>query len=1521
MANLDRLQFVKHEEVFATREAAVDYVLNIQSFERPSLLAEPMILLYESGSAIKGPNVILAVGSVGDGVTSSNANRTFFIDTQKTEEEIEELRELIEEAIKSLSIIPVDSDTIDLTAEKTENGTILSGDVKIADYRIIDGRVVENIIETEGDKGIYTFVDMDYDPETFVITFKTTKQTKEFQLPPDQHVVKGWYSTDDEAIYLKLADDSKIKIDVVKLIDEWTVLSGASTTPICLYKQHVSSSTESHDGVYDWQDILSADVRVADHIDDNIIHKDRTGRYLYVKGTADNIQYKNGQTVADALDNVDTKVSTSDGNLIYKRPDGIYAYAMLGYNTAENKLTYTYSDGRTEGNKTIEFQLNSVKLLEDITYDPVKEEIVIRYIDAQGEYQRVEIPVKDIIEEWDVLNEGHNIKLNKFRSEGQGKDILTADAKIYEGDNNILIDKNHELYVNGISDNIKYDVTGDTTVKDVLDSLSAASESTNDKLDEEIARATAAEQALDNKIDQEIADRIADVDEEQARAEAAEQALQDEIEAVSADSASSIKDIINVDKSINVDKTDPTKPVINVNISGHENNTIRLIQQEGIEGLFNYVNLDYDAEHNKLTFTRSTAGATDFVKEMQLESISFIDEIYYDKNTEELVIVYYSGHDRKEMRIPLRELIDEWDVYNDVHSAVVLTKEWNSGLTKDILSAEVRISSKADNILENQEGELYVSSSGITANADAIAAETTRAEAAEQALQNAIDAEVARATSAENALTNNLNNEIARSIVKDGELENAINAESQRAQSAEEVLNDKIGTGFTDDPHENVTAKFNELSSKTDSEIVRATAAESNLQTLINNEVTRATNAENSLNNAIEAETERAISAETSLRDSIAFEHDRAVRAEEDLSQAINNEINRASAAERNLSHLIDDETERRISGDTILNEKITTESTRARETETRLETAINNEISRAMTAEGDLNAAITNETLRAQAADNELYHDLADETAARAAGDSDLLSNINQEVSRAQVAENSISESLNSEITRSTAEDQRLNNALQQEITNRQQGDAELAQQILDATIKFSPSKNAFSNNGTIEFNNYENNNNIVEANVLLNEGEDNIIEIRSGLFASARLDYDVATNKIKLTTSAGVQEYQLAGATVIDNLYYDNESGEIVITYHDGSGNVQTVRFPATELFNEWIVNNPSEKSAVELTKTRATEQGQPDELKARVLITDDRDGDGKPDEGSDNIIEIRNNGLYVCGSAITEAHETAECVENELRVLEKAVIGHFIDEECGSGYTYEPNNMATYIVSAQSFNNADFILDQNIKRIDEDIVEIKEDVDCIDNKTDVLYGMLYTNASPMPKCGSGATYQPYQGACIISGATSFMEADQLLNDQICEILTMWVSGKTCSTESAWVEDGANRKMTTDVRISRGRFAEMTDDDVYITDLTGDYIDPTNTEFTDTNVLRIACIEEGPSGTTPSIDSMQNGVYLSNAWDCGLYYDEENDADAIAAASAAGYKTDPYRTDTSPEASNYNYMNNVRQNDVLGG
>lgn len=1415
MDTINRLQFRHHEEIFETREDALKYICKTlpreggEGLAEPgspytrSLFAEPTILRYknteEEGTCNdgcnKGPHIILVIGSqTNDDDRKPEENKYCIIDIDKTEDEIKNLEEELEKAIKSLTIIALSSDTLNLYAEKTEDGTLVSGDVKTAETHVFDGLVKENnlmIVPTDdpaGPEGLFIYVDLTYDEATETFTFIVTNADgtlkKQSVKLPNNYLVSGEYKKEDESIHLHMRNGDEVIVDCEQLIDEWKVEGEASTTPIVLTREEVGPD-EDHHHTEPWQDILRADVRVADFINTNILEKTTDGRYLYVDGKATNIlYYYNGEksNVGEQLDKLNKiKISADNDNIIWNRTDGFFASAKLDYISNKNKLVFTTSTV-SGGTITKEIQLNSVELFQNIYYDRNTEELVITYKDNEGNLKVIRIPISDMFDEWDVLNDAHSVKLVKTPHHVAGKDILTADVNISVDEDNILEERGegnvHALLVRGTADNIKY---GSGTVESALDVL--------------IAKDAELEQAINDEV---------------ARATEVENTLQDEIEAVSADSANSLKSISNIDKSINVDSTDPVNPVIKVNISGHENNTIRLIQQEGVEGLYNFVDLSYDAEHNKLTFVRSTSGTTDVVKEMQLQSISFIDDIYYDKDTEELVIVYYSGHERKEMRIPVRELIDEWDVYNDVHSAVVLTKTWDSGLTKNILSAEVRISQKEDNILENQEGELYVSNSGITANAAAIA------------------------------------------------------AEAERAQEAEAELD----------------AKINGVDDKVDAEIERAEGAESDL------------------GNAITAEEARAISAETALQ------------------TALNNEVIRATSAETALQNTIDDEIARATNAESNLNSAIQREEARARETETRLDTRLEAEIARAQTKENELNTAIVNETLRAQEADNELYHNLADETAARAAADADLLSRINQESSRAQVAETTISEALQTEINNRQNGDTNLTNALTAETEARIAKDEELEQMIEDATL-------TFEDTSSIDFT--KTTGNVVTAKVKIANSNGNIIlnpegTTYEGLFASVRLDYDQVTNKIQLYVNDILQDEKLLSAgALLDNISYDSVNRALVLTYTDANGVQHTLNFPVNELFNEWHVLNPSEKSALELTKTPAAEPGGEDTLGGRVLITDDLDNDGVPDKpGTDNIIEIRNNGLYVCGSAMTEALDIAKCAKNELKTLEKVVIGHHIDEECGSGYTYEQNNMATYINSATSFNNADFILDQNIKRIDEDVIEIKEDVECVDSKTDAMYKLLYTNAVPMPDCGEGLVYQPYQGACIISGATSFMEADQLLNDAVCAILTMWVSGKTCTAESEWVDDGANRKIEVHARLSRGNTATMTDDEIIIENLNGDYIDPTRTEFTDTNALRIVCLQEGPSGTTPSVDSMQNGIYLSNVWDCGLYYDEVEDADAIEAASAAGYITAPYRTDTDASASNYNYMNNVRQSDV---
>ena len=1633
MDTINRLQFRHHDEIFEDRCKAIEYIYDkikengagLASEQNSpysySLFAEPTILRYANSDDDahecetfgdeacnskykKGPHIMLVIGADTNDTIYHERNKFCIIDIDKTEEEIKDLEEELAKAVKSLTLAVLDTSTLDLHVEKTEEGTFLSGDVKTAKTHVFEDVVRDNNLmivpfdDEAGPEGLFIYVDLKYDEAsetfTFIVTNSDGTLKKTSVKLPNNYLVSGEYKKQDESLHLHMRNGDEVVIDCEELIAEWGVEGEASKTPIVLTREEVDyDNTAEHHHVEPWQDVLRADVRVANHIDSNILKKTNDGRYLYVDGRATNIAYYyNGElsNVSEQLDKLNQiKVSNDNDNIIWDRVDGFFATAKLDYITNKNKLIFTTSNV-SGGTVTKEIQLNSVELFQNIYYNRATEELVITYKDTDGNLKVVKIPIGDMLDEWDVLNEGHNVRLTKTPHHVSGKDILTADAKIHEGDNNILEDKNHELYVNGVSANIKYDVTGDTTVKDVLDDLKAADEALDEKIDNEIARAESAETELQAAIEAEgqraqdaeteimntigsgfstdthetitykfdqLTDKVnSEAEKLQSEIERSMSAdtvhdsrldtieteigdgfgprftIEDAVNELSADTRASLKHVVNEDESIDVverDGSDGKEAVVKVNLSTEVEDDRKNIIKLNSDGLFANVDLSYIEEANKLIFHTSN-GEPD--KEIQLESISSIISIEYNPSKEAIVITYMTnGHEIKTVEIPVGDLINEWRVEDGHPHAVQLEKvRVPSGTSEqDILKASVIITDDHDdNILVMDDGALYV-----PANTDVTAA-----------LSGAIDS-----------------------------LDDKIDAETIRAISAETVLSGAIST----------------VDTNLQNEINRATSEEERIESKLDNEITRSTAKDQELEASIAAETERATSAETSLSTALNDERIRAISAETALQTSIDNEVTRATTEETRLEHLIEDEKNLRITSDGILQNNIDSETQRATEAETRIETKIDNEITRATAEDQRLYQLIVDEQIRATNADEVLDGKINDEAIARVQGDAELKVLISGETAAREARDTIIETNLQSEIDRSTAEDERLSNAITAETEAREQGDAELEQMILDATLTFSPANDNFESNGTIEFNRYDNDNNVVKANVII-PTDDNIIIVDNGIKASVRLDYNAATNTLLLEkTSASGRTFdtvQLNAGSIIESITYDNETKELVIRYESTSepGVEKETRVGVSDLFNPWIVKNPSEKSAVELSKTFRTGPLAEDELSGRVLITDDHDGDGKPDQGSDNIIEIRNNGLYVCGSGITEAQEIAECVQNEIKVFETAVIGHIIGQECGSGYTYEPHNMAKYINSATSFNNADYILDQSIKKVEENVEiisaktdcntdelkslekavlgnviseecgegfvyspnlqatyinsatsfnnadnildqnlhrieiyadEISAKTDCVDSKANVMYKLLYGENSVMPDCGEGVEYLPYQG-CVISSARSFMEADEMLNDQICQILTMWVSGITCSNESTWVEDGMNRKLQVDLRLSHGNNAEMDDDNLYIHNLDGDYIDPTGTEFTDTNVLRMVCLTESPGGVIPDIKSKQNGIYLSNIWDCGLYYGPD-DTEAKAAAEAAGYNTD-YSTDEDSSASNYNYMNNVRQSDI---
>jgi hypothetical protein len=536
----------------------------------------------------------------------------------------------------------------------------------------------------------------------------------------------------------------------------------------------------------------------------------------------------------------------------------------------------------------------------------------------------------------------------------------------------------------------------------------------------------------------------------------------------------------------------------------------------------------------------------------------------------------------------------------------------------------------------------------------------------------------------------------------------------------------------------------------------------------------------------------------------------------------------------------------------------------------------------RMTTAEGDI--------------DN-LENELALETERRISGDTILTNRIAAEETRAREAETRIETALNNEISRAQAKETQLNSAITDEALRAQAADNELYQKISEESSE-------------------------------RREGDANLLSLINAEVSRAQTQEGIIARDLQSEIERSTtKDAELDAA--IDDLEDAIEAA--TLTFED----THSIDF-----------NNPRQENNV--VKANVKIANAPDNI---ILVDEVKDGVYASVDltyiPSTNTLKFKVNGeekIYpiAAGSILDDAWY--DPVTKNLVFKTKTADGEYVEvvvpaydlfdawevDNKPEGCALELNLVTGRTDPTSHEPLPDQLwgrvlispLEDNQLRIDTNGLYVSGSgasiAQCVSGKTDKIYELLYGEGQAMANCGEGTSYHPYAGACVISAATSFNEADKLLNDQICEILNMWVSGLTCSNESTWIEDGDNRKIQVNTRLSHGKYGEMTDENLYINNLSGDYIDPTGNEFTDTNALRIICLEEAPSGITPSIESKQNGIYLSNVWDCGLYY-SPSDTEAKAAAEAAGYNTN-YSTDEDSSASNYNYMNNVRQHDPLG-
>ena len=204
------------------------------------------------------------------------------------------------------------------------------------------------------------------------------------------------------------------------------------------------------------------------------------------------------------------------------------------------------------------------------------------------------------------------------------------------------------------------------------------------------------------------------------------------------------------------------------------------------DGYFAMSRLTYNEKENTLTFTTSNQSGGTTTENIELNSIKIIDDARYDRDTESLIFTYTTAKgEYKKLVVPVGSLIDEWVVNNDSHN-VILSKERKKDSDKDVLSADVRVSSLDNNILVEKGDGLYVNGEAKNIKYSDDSSVKDEISAAKESIAN----EIERAKKAEKEASDAISNVVAT-----------------------------IGSGFTTDTHETVTCKVEHLEDSINSKV------------------------------------------------------------------------------------------------------------------------------------------------------------------------------------------------------------------------------------------------------------------------------------------------------------------------------------------------------------------------------------------------------------------------------------------------------------------------------------------------------------------------------------------------------------------------------------------------------------------------------------------------------------------------------------------------------------------------------
>ncbi len=139
----------------------------------------------------------------------------------------------------------------------------------------------------------------------------------------------------------------------------------------------------------------------------------------------------------------------------------------------------------------------------------------------------------------------------------------------------------------------------------------------------------------------------------------------------------------------------------------------KIVSTEDKQTLYWVIDVDGELTLTPLISGNSINELNNKIQELEDSKNLIIDRAFYSRDSEEIILIFKtSDTDQKEVRIPVSELIEEWDISNPSNSVVILNKARNiQGV--DLLSADIKVSEQENNKLIKAEDGLYVNSSEV----------------------------------------------------------------------------------------------------------------------------------------------------------------------------------------------------------------------------------------------------------------------------------------------------------------------------------------------------------------------------------------------------------------------------------------------------------------------------------------------------------------------------------------------------------------------------------------------------------------------------------------------------------------------------------------------------------------------------------------------------------------------------------------------------------------------------------------